>query len=226
MKMKRVLVIGIGRFGTTLVEGLWRGRAEVVAIDTDAEAIESVRDRTSHAFVGDATNPRVLDGVGAAQMDATIITFGMAFESTVLCVASLRRMGARYIIARAETQRQGEILQMVGANRVIQVEAEMGERLGRELLTPVAAELLDLADHYHVVPWVAHGDLVGRTLAESQLRKRYELTVLGYRRGTADDPRARLTVPGQDYVIAEGDTLLLVGEDARVTAFFRERSSR
>lgn len=225
MKLKRVLVIGVGRFGTALVEELWRGRCEVVVVDTSAENVDVVRDRTSHAYVGDATNPKVLEGLGAGHMDAVVVTFGMAFEATVLCVASLKRLGAHYVIARAETRRQAEILEMVGANRVMQIEAEMGERLGRELVGSVSAELLDLADHYQVAPWIARGELVGRTLAEAELRRRYELTVLGYRRGgPAEGPRGRLTVPTADYVIGAGDTLLLVGEDHRVATFFRENT--
>jgi trk system potassium uptake protein TrkA len=222
---KRVLVVGLGRFGTALVETLWRGRAEVVAVDPRPEAVENVKDRTSHAYIGDGTSVKVLEGVGAQEMDAAVVTFGMSFESMVLCVASLKRMEVPYILARAETPRQAEILRTVGATRVMQIEAEMGQRLGRDLLTPVAAELLDLVDDYRVVAWVARGELVGRTLANSELRQRYELTVLGCRRASADgETRARLVVPTPDYVIREGDTLLLVGEDQRVADFFTKHA--
>jgi trk system potassium uptake protein TrkA len=220
-------VIGVDRFGTALVEALWRGRCEVVAVDLDAENIEGVREHTSHAFVGDATNPRVLEGLDAASMDAAVVTFGTAFEATVMIVASLRRLAVRRIIARVETRRQAEILELVGATRVLQIEAEMGERLGRELLSPVATELMDLSEHYHVVPWRAHGPLVGRTLAEAQLRRRFELTVLGYRREDPADKtaRGRITIATPDYRITEGDTLLLVGEDHNVAAFYKEAAA-
>lgn len=221
LKGKRVLVVGLGRFGTALVETLWRGRAEVVAVDPRPEAVENVKDRTSHAFIGDGTSVKVLEGVGAEEMDAAVVTFGMSFESMVLCVASLARMGVPYIMARAETPRQAEILRTVGATRVVQLEAEMGQRIGRDLLTPVAAQLLDLIDDYRVVAWVAGGELVGKTLAEAELRRRYELTVLGVRRqAAAGEAQPRLLVPGSDYTITAGDTLLLVGEDARVSEFF------
>jgi trk system potassium uptake protein TrkA len=223
MKVKRVLVVGVGRFGTALIETLWRGRAEVVAVDTKAAAVDSVKDRSSHAFVGDATDTKVLEGLGAADFDAVVITFGMAFESTVLCVATLKRLGARYVLARAETPRQAEILLAVGARRVLQIEAEMGGRLGRELLSPVESDLLALADEYRVVPWTAEGPLVGKSLADAQLRRDYDLTVLGYRAARVDGSGpAPLTVARPDYVIARGDTLLLVGEEPRLERFFRE----
>lgn len=220
MNDKKILVIGVGRFGTALVEMLWRGRAEVVVVDTSAEAVEAVKDRTSHAFVGDGTHPKVLEGL-AADVDIAVVTFGVAFESTVLAVAMLRRLGVPYIVARVETARQAEILDTIGAHRVIQLEAEMGARIARDILSPVASDLLDLVDEYRIVPWVAQGPLVGMSLADAHLRRRFELTVLGYRRpGDAGGPgRSPLVVATPDYVIAAGDTLLLVGEQRQVDEF-------
>jgi trk system potassium uptake protein TrkA len=221
MKVNRVLVVGVGRFGTALIETLWRGRAEIVAVDAQPAAAERVKEHTSHAFVGDATDTKVLEGLGAAEFDAVVITFGMAFEATVLCVATLRRLGASYVLARAETPRQAEILHAVGASRVLQIEREMGTRLGRELLSPAERELLSLADAYRVVPWIAGGPLAGKTLADAHLRQEHGLSVLGYRASRKDggDP-AGLTVATPDYVIREGDTLLLVGEEDQVNRFF------
>ncbi|HUG54899.1 MAG TPA: TrkA family potassium uptake protein [Vicinamibacteria bacterium] len=219
MKAKKVLVIGVGRFGTALVETLWRGRAEVVAVDTNADAVEAIKDRTSHAFVGDGTDPRVLEGL-ASDVDIAVVTFGMAFESTVLAVATLGRLDVPYIVARVETARQAEIMEKIGAHRVVQLEAEMGGRIGRDILSPVESDLLDLADEYRIVPWVAHGPLVGRSLAEAHLRQRYALTVLGYRKaGENGRERSPLVVATPEYVIGDGDTLLLVGEQKQVDEF-------
>jgi trk system potassium uptake protein TrkA len=227
MKGKRVLVIGVGRFGTALLDTLWRAGAELVAVDSEPAAVEAVKDRTSHAFVGDATDAKVLEGLGAAEFDAVVITFGMDFEATVLCVATLRRLGTPYVLARAETPRQADILHAVGATRVLQIEREMGARLGRELLSPAESDLLALSDDYRVAPWVARGPLVGKTLAEAQLRRDYELTVLGYRSAEPAGPgRTRLTVARPEYVIREGDTLLLVGEEEHMNRFFAEAGGR
>lgn len=223
MSPKRVLVIGLGRFGTALVETLWAAGAEVVVVDSAQEAVDAVQDRTSHAFLGDGTNPDVIKGL-SADVDVAVVAFGMAFEATVLAVATLRRLGVRYIVARAETPRRAEILQSVGAHRVTQIEAEAGGRLGRDIVSPVASELLELADDYRVVPWVADGPLVGKSLAEADLRRRYELSVLGYRRpsGGQGVDRPRLVVATSDYRIAAGDTLLIVGEEKRVEEFLEK----
>lgn len=226
MKRKRVLVLGLGRFGSAIVETLWSGGAEVIAVDVNADAVDAVKDRTSAVFVGDADEPRVLEGVGAREVDAAVVTYGEAFESTVLCVATLARMGVKEIIARAATERQTDILRMVGATRVVQVESEMGHRLAADLTTPLAADLMDLANHYRVVPWVAEGWIVGKTLVDAGLRQKFRLNVIGIRKaGVTPAAGAKLEAPMPDFVIGSGDTLLLVGDAGDIARFVAGCSS-
>jgi trk system potassium uptake protein TrkA len=224
MKPKSVLVIGLGRFGTAIVETLWKQGAEVIAVDDDSEAVDAVKDKTSASFVGDATNPKVLEGIGAQYVDTAVVTFGEHFEPLVLCAASLKRLGVPEIIARAATDRQADILRAVGVNRVIQIETEMGRRVGADITTPLAQDLLDLASHYRVVPWAAHGPLVGQTLANAAIRRRYNINVLGVRAQGADKSvgRPKLEIPTPDYAIKDGDTLLLVGDSDDINRFVLE----
>lgn len=133
---KRILVIGIGTFGTALVEALHRAGNEAIAIDESAHAIDSVKDLCAHAVVADGTDPRVLEAIEAGSCDGGVVTFGNDFEATVLAVASLKKLGLREIAARATSQRQTDVLLAVGATRVIQLEIEGGRRLADELGRP------------------------------------------------------------------------------------------
>jgi trk system potassium uptake protein TrkA len=220
MKAKKVLVIGIGRFGASLIETLWQSRAEIIAVDTDPEQVDEAKSRTSAAFVGDATDPRVLTAIGVDNVDVAVVTFGEDFEATVLCVATLRKMGVKEVIARAANLRQAEVLRAIGATRVVQLEHEMGHRVAAELAMPVANDLLDFARDVRVVPWLAEGTMIGKTLAEAELRRKWEIHVLGVRPKAAVG--AKLEVPGADYRIAAGDTLLLAGNEQAISRFVRE----
>jgi trk system potassium uptake protein TrkA len=219
MKTKRVLVLGLGRFGSAVVEALWDSGAEVVAIDESAEAVDAVKERTSAVFVGDATHVKVIEGV-ARDIDAAVVSFGEAFEASALCVSTLSRLGVKEIVARAATDRRADILRRVGATRVIQVEIEMGRRVANDLTAPLAADLVDLASTYRVVPWVAQGGVAGRTLADANIRSRYNVNVIGVRRSDqAGDRAKRIEAPTPEYRITRGDTLLLVGEAKDVARF-------
>jgi len=131
---RRVLVIGIGSFGTALVETLHRNGAEVIVIDENASSLEGVKDLASHAVVADGTDPRVLQAVEAQACDMAVVTFGEDFEASVLAVAALKKLGVREIAARAVNQRQQDVLLAVGATRVIQLEIEGGRRLADEIV--------------------------------------------------------------------------------------------
>lgn len=225
MKKKKVLVIGLGRFGSAIVESLWKAAGvETVAVDTTAEAVDAVKDRADASFVGSGVDPKVLEGIGAAECDVAVVTFGEDFEATVLCVAELKRLGVKEIVARAANRRQVGVLRAVGATRVYQLEQEMGRRVSVDLVTPIAADLLEFAHQHQIHPWIAGGRVVGMTLADAQLRRTWGVTVLGYRKqGSAERGATRgFEVAGPDYRISEGDVLLLVGETAAMQKFVTE----
>jgi len=219
MKKKKVLVVGLGRFGSEIVAALWKSAGiETIAVDSSAEAVDEVKSVADAAFVGDGTDPRVLRGIGAAEADVAVVTFGENFEGTVLCVAELKRIGVSEIVARAATASTANVLLAVGATRVVQLEREMGRRVALELVTPIAAELLEFAHAHQLYPWLAAGPLVGSTLAEAELRKRHGITVLGHRTAAAA-ASTRFEVAGPNYRIAKGDVLMLVGETSAIQRF-------
>lgn len=221
MKNKKVLVIGLGRFGSALADELWDTNCELTIVDKSSDAIDPHKSRASAAFVADAADPGVLENIGARDADVAIMTSGEDFEATVLCVSTLAELGVKHIFARAANDRQAHVLRAVGATRAIQVENEMGRRLAVQVLNPVAAELMDFATHFRVVPWIPTAGFVGKTLAEAKLR-RFEINVLGVLRneGQKGAIKPKMQLPTPDYVILEGDTLLLVSEEEALERFF------
>ncbi len=213
MKKKRVLVIGLGRLGTALVDELFDTGVEIAVIDKSAAAVDALKDRVGGAFVADGSDPAVLENVGAGEMDVAVVTYGEDFETTVLAVATLAQLKVPAIVARAGNERQAAVLRSVGATRVVMVEHEMGRRLAPEILSPAAADLADYASSFRVLPWAPTPEFVGKTLLELDLRRKHEITVLGYWRGRTGhgDRKARLTLPSADYRVEATDTLLLIG---------------
>lgn len=219
MAVKKVLVVGLGRFGGALTDELWDTGTELILVDKEPNAIDAFKSKASAVFVADANDPGVLEAVGARDVDVAVVTSGEDFEATVLAVAQLAQLGVKTIFARAANDRQAHVLRAVGATRAIQVEDEMGRRLAVQVLNPSATHLMDFATHFRVVPWVAVPPHVGRTLAESNFRK-FEINVLGYfQKGARDDARPRLQIASSEYRIQEGDTLLLVGQEDNLERF-------
>jgi trk system potassium uptake protein TrkA len=212
---KRVLVIGVGRFGHALIDELWESGCDLIVVDKDPDAIDAVKSKASAAVIADGTDPAVLDSIGARDVDVAVVTAGEAFEVVVLCVSVLVELGVKVIFARAANDRQASVLTRVGATRAIQVENEMGRRLAVQVLNPVSSHLLDYATHFRVVPWNASPAYVGKTLSQADFRS-YELNVIGW---FGDGQKPRLNFPSPDYQIEPGHTLLLVGEDDAMERF-------
>jgi trk system potassium uptake protein TrkA len=223
LAQKRVLVVGLGRFGASLANELWDTGCELIVVDKDPEAVDAFKSKAGAAFVADANDPGVLESVGAKDADVAVVTSGEDFEGAVLAVSQLAQLGVKTIFARAASERQAHVLRAVGATRAIQIEDEMGHRVAVQVLNPTSAHLMDFATHFRVIPWVAVPSYVGKTLQEAKFRN-FDLNVLGFfqKEGQAERPKLQLAAP--DYRIQAGDTLLLVGQEENLERFLATTS--
>ena len=214
--MKRFLVVGLGRFGRAVAEGLIDAGGEVIAVDTDMHFVEAARDRVTVAAQVDSVEPDALRAVGAEEVDAAVVAIGADFAAEILTVAILKELGIKEIVARANTERERRILELVGATRILSVEAEMGQRLARSLVATHVLDNVPLSEGVSMIYWTADERVIGRTLADSELRSRWHLSLVAVRRAGGEKLEI---LPPPDFVFHEGDVLLLVGADPRLAAF-------
>lgn len=132
-KQTRVLVIGLGRFGTSLAESLTDAGHEVVAVDIDMDRVSAIKDRVTLAAQLDATDPAALRSVDAASATIAVVAMGASFEAAALSVVAVKELGVAKILARARSLARGKILAAVGATRIIELEAEMAKQVSRTL---------------------------------------------------------------------------------------------
>jgi trk system potassium uptake protein TrkA len=220
MNIRRVLIIGCGRFGTAMARELWQHGSELIVVDRNERMLDDLKSYSDAAFIADCTDLAALESAGAREVDVAVVGLGDAFEAAVLTVAALKKWGVAEIVARATTRERAEVLEAVGATRVHEIESEMGQRAALEIITPVAPDLLDFANQFRVVPWAATGKLVGEQLKDCGLREAYGINVLGIR--PKGDTGKKLLQARPDYVIVDGDVLLLVGEEDEVARFVKQ----
>lgn len=218
MARRRVLVIGLGRFGRAVAESVVEAGGEVIAVDTDLTLVEAVRDRVTVAAQLETLEAEPLRELGATDVDAAVVAIGEDFAAEVLAVALLKELGIPHIVARTQTDRERRILELVGATRIVSVEVEMGQRVARSLVTTEVVDHVTLGPGVSLVYWSADERVIGRTVADSELSSRWHLSLVGVR-AAGEEKLEVLLAP--DYVFREGDVLLLVGHDARLAAFVR-----
>lgn len=147
---KQVVVVGLGRFGSSVAQTLYNQGHDVLAIDLDEGRVQDITGGATHALVGDATNDAVLRELGIPDYDAAIVAIGANLVSSVMVSVMLKTLDVKYIVARAKDQLHANTLQRLGVNKVVQVEAEMGARLAHSLFYPDVQEYMEIAPNYGI----------------------------------------------------------------------------
>jgi trk system potassium uptake protein TrkA len=207
------LVIGLGRFGGGLAETLVELGHDVLGIDTDAKLVQSFAGRLTHVVEADSTDPEAMKQIGASDFSTAVVAIGTDVEASILTTAVLVDLAVPKIVAKAVTAPHGKILERVGAHRVIFPERDMGIRVGHSLAGSVI-DYFQLDPGFALVETTAPRELVGKTLAQAEVRKRYGITVVCIK-----PQDGAFTYATPDTVVGEGDILVVAGETRRAEAF-------
>src|SRR5690242_20724109 len=97
---KRILVIGLGRFGAAVAQSLAQHGCEVVAIDTNMDHVDAIKNKVTYALELDASDPTALRAIDPHTCGVAIVAIGENFEGAVLSVAALRELGVQMVVAR------------------------------------------------------------------------------------------------------------------------------
>jgi trk system potassium uptake protein TrkA len=208
-----VLVVGLGRFGGAVAESLTRLGHEVLAIEENLSLVQSWSDRLTHVVQADSSNIEALRQLGVADFQHAVVGIGSDIEASVLTVLALTELGVPDIWAKAVTTNHGKILEKTGAHHVVYPEAAMGERVAH-LVTGKMIDFIEFDDDFAIVKTRPPREAVGKTLAESQLRSRHGVTVVGVKR-----PREDFTYAKPDTLVVEGDLLIVSGPTQKVERF-------
>lgn len=208
-----VVVIGLGRFGGAVAETLARLGHDVLGVDEDAALVQSWGERLAHVVQANTADAETLRQLGIADFQHAVVGIGTDIEASVLTTLALSELGVPDIWAKAISRNHGRILERTGAHHVVLPEATMGERVAH-LVTGKMIDFIEFDDGFSIVKARAPREAVGRTLAESALRTRYGITIVGVKRPGLDFAYAR-----PETVIEPGDLLIVSGDTHAVERF-------
>ncbi|MDP9444277.1 MAG: TrkA family potassium uptake protein [Actinomycetota bacterium] len=208
-----VLVIGLGRFGTSVAMSLLRLGHEVMAIDEDDALVQKWADELTYVAQADSTDEEALQQLGVASFSRAVVGIGTDVEASVLTVLALVELGVREVWAKAISAKHGQILQRVGAHHVVYPETAMGERVAH-MVTGAMIDYIEFEDGFAIARTKAPAEALDRSLAEAALRSKYGVTVVGVKRVGADFTYAR-----PETVVHPRDQLIVSGPTAQVERF-------
>jgi trk system potassium uptake protein TrkA len=214
---KQIVVIGLGRFGVSLAANASLMGHEVLALDTDEQKVQNASGKATHTVQADATNEAVLMELGIGNFEIAIVAIGTSVQNSVLATILLKKLGVPYVIARASSALHGEILDRIGANRVVYPENQMGEKVAHEATLGAVSDYMKVVTGYGVTRVDARPDFVGRTLSELGIGPKGKLGIatLLIQRG-----KDVIISPDVRETVKKDDILIVAGNDDKLTDFF------
>ena len=207
-RRRHVVVIGLGRFGSAVARTLAEVGHEVLAVDVNHRIVQEISESVTHAVQADATDAATLDELGLQQFEAGIVAVGADIGPSILVTVHLKRLGVPNVIARAHSPLHGEILQKVGADRLVYPEQEMGARVAHSFAVPNVVDYLPVGPEYGISKVKPPAAFVDKTITSLQLRENYNVTLLMIER------RSQVVLnPRWDDTLRPDDLLVVAGLD-------------
>lgn len=198
-------VIGLGRFGRQVSTVLAENGAEVLAIDSNQTLVSAVRDNVTQAICMRVTDESSLKSVGVEQMDTVIVAIGESFAQSVLITALLKkRLHIPYVIARAIDSVHYDVLLLLGADRVVLPEQEIGTRLA-DNLSSAFMDFIRITHDFGISQIIAPHDFIGKKISSLNLFKKYNIHCIGKK------IEEEVIPIDQEYIIEEHDRLICSG---------------
>ena len=209
---KQVAVIGIGRFGRSVASALYNLGHDVLAIDRKEERVQDMLGKVTYPVSGDATNELTLKELGVPSYDAAIVAIGSDTVSSLMTSVLLRSLKEdMYIVARAQDELQSNALRLVGVNKTVLAEHEMGEQIAHNLFNPNVQEYMSMNSTYGISKILVPKHIQGKSLKDLSIgtsRDKYNLTALGIIRS-----KNIILNPDVNEIIKKDDILLIAGNN-------------
>jgi len=214
--MKNYIVIGLGLFGSEVARKLCEQGCEVLAMDVRSDLVQQVADQVTHAVVGDGQDKDILRSLGAGNFDCAIIAIGDDLAASVLTLMNLKELNVPHIVCKARDETHRRVLEKLGANRVVIPECEFAGRLARSLVSHNVLDYIELSPDYGILEVPAPKKWMGKSLKELNVRAKLGVNIIAVENGGQTD-----VSPSADYVVQEGNILVILGENKALEAVQR-----
>ena len=206
MANKQFVIIGLGRFRSSIAKTLYSLGNDVLAIDKDEDIVQEIADSVTHAVQLDATDENALRALGIRNFDVAVVTIGDNIQSSIMATLLVKELGVKYIIAKGHSDLHAKVLYKIGADRVVLPEKDMGVRVAHNLVSANILDYIELSEDYSVMEIQVLDEWSGKTLNELRLRSKYGINVMAIKRGD----EVNLS-PSAEDIIEDNDVIVAIG---------------
>lgn len=213
MPKKSFAVIGMGRFGQSVVKELIRQDVDVLVIDKDPERIAKMSKIATHAVTLDTTDVQALKEVGINSIDHVVVAIGKELQSSILTTLILKDLGVEKVTVKVQDDNHAKVVEKLGADEIIQPEQQSGKRLASKIVSDNVLDYIDLNESHSFIVVNATPKIIGTTLINLDVRNKFKINIVAIRSG------GDIIIPNADSVIEQDEQLLLIGSNADLSKF-------
>lgn len=209
MKLKKetqqILIIGLGKFGMSMAHALSNYDCEVMAIDRDAELVDKAAEFVTHAAKAEATDINALKELGVTNFDVAVIGIGDNLEASIMIALTLKELKVPYIVAKSRDDIHAKLLTMIGVDKVVQPERDIGVRVAKSLMHKNVIERMEVGKEFSIAEVETPREWIGSRLNQLNIRPKYNINVL-----CIEKEDKKIIMPTAEYVIEEGDNIMVI----------------
>ena len=218
---KSIAVLGMGQFGYQLAISLTQKNFEVLALDSDPEMIDEVKELVSEAIIIDTTDEKAMRSINIDTVDIAIVAIGSNVQSSLLSTALLQRLGLVDIHVRHINSLQENILKSIGIKHIISIEKEMGIQVSNTLSTDRVGRYISISERHSLMEIQVPEGFVGKSLKDLHVRSQFRVNIVGIKTRVPNvNDNGEVTyviemtdVPDPNYPLTKEDLLVIAGTD-------------
>lgn len=200
-------VIGLGRFGYQVAITLAENGVEVMAVDSNEEIIELIKDQVTQAICLHVTDEASLRSIGVDEVDVAVVAIGEDLAQSITIAVFLKKgLNIPRVIARAVSDIHKDILKLVGADRVIQPEKEIAVRVA-DGISASFTDLVRVNKQFSIIQLVASKAIVGKTIEQLDFLSAYNVLCIGIK-----DNKDLISTLKSSYIVKQNDRLIFAGK--------------
>lgn len=203
---KHFAVIGLGRFGSNMAISLYQMGYDVLAVDYDMKKVQRFSSKLTHVIQADSTDENSLRELEILNFDAVVVAISENIEANIMTTLQLKSIGVKYIIAIARNALQIKVLEKIGADRVIVPERDMAKHVAYNLASTNVIDYIELSGEYSIAEITVPKIFINKTLAETNVRTKYNINVVAVKRGSQ-----LIVTPMPTEKICENDVFIVIG---------------
>jgi len=209
----RFCIIGLGRFGQQLAQSLSEHNVEVLAIDSDEHELAAVQNFVTQAICTEIIDAASLEAIGIESIDVVVIAIGENIAQAILIAAIIKKRFKHVkVVARAISQTQKEILDLLKVDLVVRPEQETAIALADTLSSPFA-NLARLSKHFSIGLITSFPEAVGKKIKDLKIFDQHKVNIIGVKRDK------EFIAVNENYVILHDDELAIAGKNEDIIAF-------